>query len=141
MTTPIRPVPQAVRRWRTRLAWLRWADAAVAAAALWAALLPVAGPLSSPHAPVAALVVTAVGVAVRPVRARWRPVSGWVALAMSRGLRVGDRVWYIGLRDASVVVVTARHRTRVVIARPDLPDEGLSVRRTRVLLLRLAGTT
>ena len=70
------------------------------------------------------------------MRVRWRPLSGWAALRLSRGLRSGDRAWYLGAREPSLVVVTAHHGVRLVIARPDLgQDEGLSVRRTRVFLV------
>lgn len=136
MTTPIRPVPTSVARWISRLRWLRWLDAVVAGAGVWTALVAGFGPAAVTDAALAAALVVGVGAVVRPLRARWRPISAWVTLAASRDLRVGDRAWYVGGRDASLVLVTARHRTRLVIARPDLtPDEGLSVRRTRVLLL------
>jgi len=36
-------------------------------------------------------------------------------------------------------VVTARRGVRLVIVRPDLQDEGFSVRRTRVFLLAAEG--
>jgi hypothetical protein len=55
---------------------------------------------------------------------------------VSRGLRPGARAWYVRAGDADVVLVTARRGLRLVIARPDLVSaEGISVRRTRVLLL------
>jgi len=63
-----------------------------------------------------------------------------VGLAVSRGLRAGDRAWYVRSGEADLVLVTARHGARVVIARPDLADgEDLNVRRTRVLLLPAEG--
>jgi len=73
---------------------------------------------------------------VRPLRTRWRPLSGWLGLAMSRSLHSGDRAWYVRTHQADLVLVTARHGTRLVLARPNLAqDESLTVRRTRVLVL------
>src|SRR2546428_639179 len=83
-----------------------------------------------------AVLVIALGALARPLRARWRPVSGVVGLAVSRRLSPGDPAWYVRPGDAERVLVTALHRTRVVIARLDESGaEGLSVRRTRVLLV------
>ena len=83
-----------------------------------------------------ALALLGLGLAIRPIRVRWRPFTGAVGLAVSRGLRPGARAWYVRARDADVVLVTARRGLRLVIARPDLVSgEGMSVRRTRVLLL------
>ena len=63
-------------------------------------------------------------------------MSAWVGLAVSRRLRPGDRAWYVRSQRADLVLVTACHGIRVVIVTPDVDaDEGLSVRRTRVLLL------
>ena len=85
---------------------------------------------------VAALVVALAGL-VRPLRARWRPVSGAVALATSARLAPGDHAWYVRPGFAERVLVTARHRTHIVIVRlADESAEGLRVRRTRVLLVR-----
>ncbi len=75
------------------------------------------------------------GAAWPPLRARWRPATAWVGLRISRGLRPGDRAWYLGPHDARLVVVTARRGIRLVIVRPDLQDESISVRRPRVFLL------
>jgi hypothetical protein len=60
---------------------------------------------------------------------------GLVGLMVSRSLRPGDRAWFIRATDAEVVLVTARRRFRMVIARAESADEGMSVRRTRVVLL------
>jgi hypothetical protein len=63
-------------------------------------------------------------------------MSGAVALVMSARLSAGDQAWYVRPGQAERVLVTARHRTRVVIVRlTDVGAEGLSVRRTRVLLV------
>lgn len=136
MRTPIRATPGAVVRWVSRLGWLRWLDAALAWGALWIVLMAVLGADLASQGAVVALGLVGLGLAIRPVRGRWRPITGWVGLTVSRRLRPGDRAWYIGAREARLVLVTARHGTRLVIARPDLAgDEGMSVRRTRVLLL------
>jgi hypothetical protein len=139
MTTPMRPVPQSVGRWITRRRLLRWGDAVLAWALLWIPSAVVLGPERLEAAAGAALGLVGLGAAWPPLRARWRPVSAWVGLRISRGLRPGDRAWYLGPRGASLVVVTARHGIRLVIVRPDLQDEGISVRRTRVFLLAAEG--
>ena len=136
MTTPLESLPDSVARWISRVAWLRWADALVAWIGLWGALAALLAPILARYAAAVSLACLALGLAIRAVRVRWRPVSGWVGLAVSRTLRPGDRAWYVRSRQADLVVVTARHGARVVIARPDLgADEGLNVRRTRVLLI------
>lgn len=115
---------------------LRWADAGVAWVSLWGGLGSVLGSASASHAAVLSLTVLCLGLLIRPIRSSWRPISGWVGLAMSRDLRPGDRAWYVRSREADLVLVTARHGARLVIVRPDLADsEGLNVRRTRVLLI------
>ena len=91
-------------------------------------------------AAVLSLLLVGLGLWVRPLRTRWRPLSGWVGLVMSRGLHPGDRAWYVRPHQADLVLVTARHGARLVIARPNLAeDEGLTVRRTRVLVLPADG--
>src|SRR5215813_11454972 len=113
MRSPLRPVPAAVERWTTAVRVLRWLDALAAWLVLWG---------------IAAL--------VRPLRTRWRPLSGAVALVKSARLAPGDHAWYVRPGRAERVLVTARHRTRVVIVRlGDESSEGLGVRRTRVLLV------
>ena len=135
MTTPMRPVPATIARWLTRRRWLRWCDALVAWALLAGVSVVVLGPERLEAAAVVALVLVGLGAALQPLRARWRPVSAWVGLRISRGLRPGDRAWYLGPREASLVVVTACRGIRVVIVRPGQQEAGLSVRRTRVFLL------
>jgi hypothetical protein len=140
MTTPMRPVPDGVVRWIIRRRWLRGCDFLVAWALLAAATVVVLGPERLEAAAVLALVLAAAGAAIAPLRVRWRPVTGWVGLRMSRDLRPGQRAWYLGGSEARLVVVTARRGVRLVIARPDLvEDEGMSVRRTRVFLLAADG--
>jgi hypothetical protein len=136
MTTPIRPLPEEVERWIARIRWLRWLDAGVAWLSLWAATRSMLGSVSTRDAALAAGALLGLGLMVRPLRALWRPISAWVGLTVSRGLHAGDRAWYVRPDHADLVLVTARHGTRMVIATPDLdPDEGVNVRRTRVLLL------
>ena len=136
MTSPIRPLPQKVNRWISRAAWLRWSDAGVAWVGLWAALGWFLAPVPA-LAAVLSLALVGLGAQIRPLRAVWRPVSGSVGLAVSRRLKPGDRAWYVRSSQADPVLVTARRGTRLVIATPELdePDEVLTVRRTRVLLL------
>lgn len=140
MTTPIRPVPEEAERWISRARWLRRVDAGVAWIGLWGALVSVAGPARAKQAAVLSLVLLALGFVSQPLRVLWRPVSGCVGLAVSRRLRPGDRAWYVRSGRADLVLVTARHGSRMVIATSDLDvDEVLSVRRTRVLLLPADG--
>ena len=84
----------------------------------------------------AAAVVAGLLGAVAPIRARWRPVSGPVGLWVSRMLAVGDRAWYVRRDGPELVIVTARHGLRLTVAVSGRgADEGLSVRRTRVLVI------
>lgn len=116
--------------------WLRWADAAVAWVCLWSASVSILGLAPGSHAAVLSVIPLGLGVMIRPIRVRWRPISGWVGLVVSRSLRPGDRAWYVRSREADLVLVTACHGARLVIARSDLDhNEGLNVRRTRVLLI------
>jgi hypothetical protein len=136
----MQPVPVVVARWMARLRWFRWLDACVAWAGLWYLGGSVLGRGLAGPAAVLSLLLVSLGLWVRPLRTRWRPFSGWVGLAMSRGLHPGDRAWYVRPHQADLVLVTARHGARLVIARPNLAeDEGLTVRRTRVLVLPADG--
>ena len=136
MTTPIRLLPEEVERWITRSRRLRWLDAATAWLCLWLAALWILGAAPARDAAVGTTVLLGLGLMVRPFRALWRPVSACVGLIVSRNLRVGDRAWYVRPDRVDLVLVTARHGTRLVITTPGFDaDEGLSVRRTRVLLL------
>ena len=132
----MRPVPHEVARFISLAAWLRWCDAAAAWIVLWAVLAGFLGP-ASPPAAVASLLLVTLGALLQPLRVLWRPVSGTVGLVVSRGLQPGDRAWYVRSQHADPVLVTGRHGARMLIATPDLdePDEVLSVRRTRVLLI------
>jgi cell division protein FtsW (lipid II flippase) len=133
---PIRSIPDSIARWAGYARWLRSLDAVAAWLALWAlsAMMLARPPLDS-HAVVAALVL--VGLAfIAPLRLWWRPVTACVALAVSRELRPGDRAWYVSPGHAELVLVTARRGLRVVIVTPARGrSEGVSVQRTRVLLV------
>ena len=136
MRTPVRSVPPSIGRWTTRARALRWADALAGAAVVWLVVatgLPtrtVTGDL------VIVLVLLGVAAVFAPLRRRWRPVSAAVGVAVSRGLRPGDHAWYVRADGVERVLVTARGANRIVIAtaRPDA-SEGVTVRRTRVLLI------
>ena len=133
MRSPLRPLPAAVTRWTATARVLGWLDALAAYLAIWvgaAVVFPSASGASL------AVLVAALGALLRPLRVRWRPVRGAVALVLSARLSPGDHAWYVRPGHAERVLVTARRRTRVVIARlNDEGAEGLSVRRTRVLLV------
>ena len=136
MRSPLRPLPVVVARWMATARLLRWLDALVAWLVAWGGAVTVLPRASGESlAALSALVVT-LGALVMPLRVRCRPVSGVIGLAVSARLAPGAEAWYVRPGDAERVVVTARHRTRVVIARLDgAGAEGLSVRRTRVLLV------
>jgi hypothetical protein len=140
MTTPMRPLPESVVRWIARRRWLRWADALTAGIVLWVGTAMVLGSQRLEVAALIAAVLVVGGGMVQAVRSRWRPVSGWVGLRISASVRPGDRAWYLRAHEASMVVVTARHGVRLVVARPDLQEEGISVRRTRVFVLPVDGS-
>jgi len=136
MATPTAPVPAVVEKWISRSRYLRWLDAVAA----WLLFLGVlAGTMSDrPGARVALIsaALVGVGVALRPLRIRWRPVSGWVGVIVSRSLRPGDRAWFVRDGRADAVLVTARRGLRVSIASPGMGEaETMSVRRTRVFLV------
>ncbi len=135
MRMPIRPLPDAVARWIRGVRCLRWLDGIAAWIVLWlAAEVSLPDGNATVHSVLAAIVAVA-GVNVSWLRVRWRPIMGLVGLMVSRSLRPGDRAWFIRPTDAEVVLVTARRRFRMVIARAESADEGMSVRRTRVVLL------
>ena len=140
MTTPIRPLPGYVDRWASRVRWLRRMDAFLAWLGVW-----LGASLLLPAMPLGATIILAAGTlllaALIPgIRRAWRPGSATVSLMVSRRLRPGDRAWFVHRRDADLVLVTARHGVRIVVARPDQEAaEGLSIRRTRVLLIPVEG--
>ena len=123
-------------RWTSRLRWLRWADALLAWLGLLCGLnvlLPQIPPQTATMLAAGLLFVVSL---IPQLRITWRPVSATTTLWVSRGLRPGDRAWFVRGHNADLVFVTARHGLRVVVAKPDHEAaEGMSVRRTRVLLL------
>ena len=136
MRSPLRRLPAAVTRWTAAARVLGWLDALAASLAIWGGAAVAFPSASRASLAVLAAAVTALGALLRPLRVRWRPVRGAVALVLSARLSPGDQAWYVRPGHAERVLVTARHRTRVVIARlNDEGAEGLSVRRTRVLLV------
>jgi hypothetical protein len=111
-------------------------DAWVAWLALLLALAAVLPRLPSQTAMVLAAGMLLAASPITRLRLAWRPVSAATTFLISRGLRPGDRAWFVHGRGADLVLVTARHGLRVVVARPDQEAaEGMSVRRTRVLLI------
>jgi hypothetical protein len=136
MRTPIRPTPELVERWIARARRLRWLDALAGWLVLWFALAGALGHVTSGQAALAALALLGLLALVPPLRVRWRVVSGAVGLWMSRAIAVGDRAWCIGPGSATRVIVTARRGARVTVANTGGDAaEGVSVRRTRVLLV------
>ena len=136
MRSPVRSLPLAIEGWTSRGRWLRWLDGLAAAFVLWLMLALVFE--GAPAAVLAAVSLALIALAsfVRPVRRRWRPISALVGLSVSRGLKPGDRAWLVLPERAEPVIVTARRRMRLVVARPDQgPSEGLEIRRTRVLVV------
>ena len=137
MPTPLRPLPESVARWVARARFLRWLDALAGWVAI--ALVLVQGPANLHWRPaaLAALAIVGVLVLVVPLRRRWRIVSGAVGLWISRSITVGDLAWCVGPGSAERVIVTARRGTRLTVARPGGDAaEGMSVRRTRMLLVQ-----
>jgi len=137
MTTPLRTLPARVVRWSRLARWLRAADAVAGFGVTWAAVqawVPGAGPRRDA---LLALAAAAGGACVPFVRRRFRPVSGLVALWVSRRLAPGAAAWFIRPGGAERVLVTGRRGLRLVIfpVGADGPAEGIEVRRTRVLLV------
>ena len=136
MRSPLRPLPAAVTRWTATARVLGWLDALAAYLAIWGGAAVALPSASRASLAVLAALVAVLGALLRPLRVRWRPVRGAVALVLSARLSPGDQAWYVRPGHAERVLITARRRTRVVIARlNDEGAEGLSVRRTRVLLV------
>jgi hypothetical protein len=140
MRSPVRSLPPNVGRWASRARWLRWLDALAAWLLVWGglALTPYA---KTPGATaVAAAVLVGLAALVSPIRRRWRPLGALISLSVSRALRPGDRAWLVLPQHVEPVIVTARRRLRLVVARPDQDlAEGLEVRRTRVLVVPARG--
>jgi hypothetical protein len=135
MRSPVRPLPPNVGRWVSRARWLRWLDA-LAAWLLVAAALALGQRTAPPAATgIVAAVIVGLAALIGPARRRWRPLGALISLSVSRALRPGDRAWLVLPRHVEPVIVTARRRLRLVVARPDQGAEGMEVRRTRVLVV------
>ena len=135
MRSPVRPLPPNVGRWASRASWFRWLDAVAAWLLVWAALVLVQHPLTPAATAIAAAALVGLAALVGPIRRRWRPLGALISLSVSRALRPGDRAWLVLPRHVEPVIVTARRRLRLVVARPDQGAEGMEVRRTRVLVI------
>src|SRR5882672_10959846 len=122
MRSPLRPLPAAITRWTAAARVLGWLDGLAAYLAIWGGAAVALPSASRASLAVLAALVVALGALLRPLRVRWRPVRGAVALVLSARLSPGDQAWYVRPGHAERVLVTARRPTRVVIAR--LNDEG-----------------
>jgi hypothetical protein len=56
-------------------------------------------------------------------------------LSVSRRLKPGDHAWLVLAERIDPVIVTARRGLRLVVASPHQSSEGLTVRRTRILVV------
>jgi hypothetical protein len=140
MRAPVRSLPPSVQRWASRALWLAWLDALLAWLSVWGLLAVLSETAPAGASAVAALVLVGVAALARPLRRRWRPIRALVSLSVSRALRPGDRAWLVLPRHIEPVIVTARRRLRLVVARPDQGSaEGMEVRRTRVLVVPSSG--
>jgi hypothetical protein len=132
---PIPPIPEPVVRWTSRASWLRRLDALAAWIMAWGLVVMVTD-LGLMVQTIVAAALVAVLTRIPMIRLGWRPVSGLVALRLSRTLVPGRRAWYVRPETAELVIVTARRGLRLTIAAPGRTSaEGMEVRRTRVLLL------
>jgi hypothetical protein len=136
MGTPMRPLPENVVRWGARARWIRRLDALVGWFVMWGLLACTRSDLGvGVQAVSAGLVVGLLGT-IPSIHLRWRPISGPVGLWVSRRLAPGDRAWYVRPETPELVIVTACRGLHLTVAAPGRGGvEGLSVRRTRVLLL------
>ena len=139
MRTPIRPLPESIAHWMERARYLRWLDAAVGWLAVWG-VVAFGGSRARPLVGVVLAAASVVLLAlVPPLRTRWRPVSAWIGLAVTRRLRPGDRAWWVQPHRSDPVVVTARRGLRLTIALTRHGEsEVLRVRRTRTLIVPAA---
>ena len=135
MRTPMRAVPAVVERAAARGRWLRWVDALLIWFLVWGGVA-LAWETATPSASaIVALLAVALGALSGSIRRRWRPVSAVVSLWVSRRLKPGDHAWLVLAGRIDPVIVTARHRLRLVVASPHQHTEGVAVRRTRILVV------
>ncbi len=138
MPTPTAPLPAVAEKWISRAKYLRVLDALAAWVVMFGAGLAVAPEAPGQAVGMVAVVLVVTGAMLRPLRIRWRPVSGWAGVMVSRSLRPGDRAWFVRDGRADAVLVTARRGLRLTIAPPGLgAAETMRVRRTRVFLVPL----
>ena len=136
MSTPSVPLPAVVEKWISRSSHLRLVDAVAAWVILFLVVLQYMPAQSPATAVVISVSLLVVGLLVRPLRMRWRPVSAWVGVMVSRSLRPGDRAWFIRHDHADPVVITGRRGFTMSIGAPSIGEaETITVRRTRVLLV------
>lgn len=136
MPTPAAPISVLAETWISRARYLRWMDALAAWLVLCAIVTAVAPELPGRMIAITALALLIAAIMLRPIRVRWRPISGWAAVAVSRRLRPGDRAWFIRDGTADLILITARRGLRMSITMPGLGEaETMRVRRTRVYLV------
>src|SRR4029453_14472682 len=134
MRSPVRPLPANVGRWASRARWLRWLDALAAWLLVWAGLALWQRTLTPAATAIAAAVLVGLAALGGPGRRRGGPPGALIALSVSRALRPGDRAWLVLPRHVEPVIVTARRRLRLVVARPDQGAGGLEGGRPPVLV-------
>src|SRR5437879_290436 len=116
MTTPLRTLPARVVRWSRLARWLRAADAVGGFGVTWAAV-QAWGPGAGPRLHALLALAAAAGAACVPfVRRRFRPVSGLVALWVSRRLAPGAAAWFI--RPGAAARGRPRSLSRMRVATP-----------------------
>lgn len=135
MRTPMRIVPVNVERAAARWRWLRWVDALVIWLVAWGGVAVAWESAAASESAVVALLTVALAALCGPIRRRWRPVSGLMAVSASQRLRPGDHAWLVLAERIDPVIVTARRGLRLVVASPQQGSEGLTIRRTRILVL------
>ena len=135
MRSPVRAVPPNVERAAARAGWLRALDAVLAWLLAWAAVAAVLETATASTSATIAVLTVVVVALVAPLRRGWRPVSALVSLSVSRPLRPGDHAWLVLPERVEPVIVTARRGLRLVVATPHQGSEGVSVRRTRILVV------
>jgi hypothetical protein len=128
-------VPPNVERAAARARWLRALDAALAWLVGWAVVALTLETAPASTAAIVALLAVVPIALLGPLRRAWRPLSALVSLSVSRPLRPGDRAWLVLPERIEPVIVTARRGLRIVVASPHQGSEGLSVRRTRILVV------
>src|SRR5262245_46729562 len=117
MRSPVRSLPPHVERWVSRMRWLGWLEALAVGVGVW--LVLALWLADTPPLALAILAAVIVGLAalVPPLRRGWRPIRAWASFSVSRGLKLGDHAWLLLPEYIEPVIVTARQRLRLVVAR------------------------